>query len=166
MEIKADPKQKENKPKSKDKLEMLKDKEPVERKDFKTNEESEEKRKEYKAERDLYEENIDKLFGKELADQTNNMMEAHKESLNIHKEIEHKQEQNMMHQILNSLITFLLSMITFTMIFAIYMIRRKLGTTLTKRKEIMTSFKNLNSVISQKPKHKKIYIDGKDGGPE
>ena len=52
---------------------------------------------EYKAERDLYEENIDKLFGKELEEQTFKMMEAHKVSLKIHNEIDHKQEQHMLH---------------------------------------------------------------------
>ena len=43
-----------------------------------------EKMYEYKAKRDLYEENIDKNFGKELEEQTAKMLEAHKISLKIH----------------------------------------------------------------------------------
>ena len=105
----------------------------------------------YKAERDLYEENLDNFFGKELQDQTNKMMNAHKNSQNIHKEIEHKQEQNMIHRTLNSSITMVSLILTFTLIVIIITIRKKLRKTSLKAMEIVKALSMISSRILQKP---------------
>ena len=84
-----------------------------------------EKIHEYKAERDLYEENIDKKFKNELEDQTATMMEAHKVSLKIHNEIDHKQEEHMIHRLMNSSAATILSIITMTIMIVTYIIRKK-----------------------------------------
>ena len=50
-----------------------------------------------------------KYFGKDLKEQTDKILEAHKISLKIHEEIDHKQEEHMIHQIENSSAMILLS---------------------------------------------------------
>ena len=114
---------------------------------------------EYKAERDLYEENLNKNFGKELEEQTAKMMEAHKVSLKIHDEIDYKQKEHMIHRIINSSAAIILSIFTFTIILAVWTLRNKGKRSIGDMKMTTNSILNLKSLVENLiVKQKKIPV--------